>query len=1097
MKISVFLSFLVLNTLAFSQDIQIQWGLQTRGTAGGMYTIVNDNFIDSQGNSYVVGRLVGTVDFDPSAANLILNSYSTGQGFFGKYDSNGNLVWMKLIGVGSTSGIKIRLDANNNIFILGEFNGSVDFDPSPLISGQTSLGGSDVFLSKYTNSGDYVWHKSFGGTVTDYAKGLELDASGNLLLLGEYSGTVDFDPSVATQSLTSVGYTDVFFLKLNSSGDLIWVKSIGGSDLDYGNDLKISSLGEVFVTGSFKGDFDADPSMGVFSFADSDYENAFMAKFDSNGSFGWAINISGDGYVNSGGLLTFDGQGNVVLCGKFSGIADFDPSVAINNLTSNGPNDAFIAKYSNSGNLVNSYALSGYSSENIRKIIYSDNEYYLFGDFHGDVDFDLNAGTNIITGSQDLFMAKYSNTMDLIWVQPILNYGNEFLVSANINTSTDELLLTGVFYGSGVGTSIDMDPTDGVFNMSAGGGNSRELFIVKYKECNVPPPTGNSTQYFCDFFGYLQDFDVVGTNIKWYDSPTNGNEVPFDYFVINGDVYYASQTVDGCVSEDRLEITFLNNDPIITGSVQNVSCNGYNNGEVNVNVSSPSGNPTYTYEWSPSGASTSNVQNLTPGNHLVTVTTNTGCSQTESFTVTEPSVIQADMNANPSFCSTICTGSLYCAPYGGTSSYTYQWNIPGGNQTSPYLDNMCPGIYEVLITDMNGCTATILGTVPPNVSEINSDLFLTNIAAVDQSSVSPSFSTYYNYSLPASITPHPSNPRNFVDPGKRARFKIESKNLKTNGQSVVSGICKVRSNNPYVTITDSSSALNNIGWGDSAWSADEFEINISPNTPPGTNLYIDFIIQENGTQYATTCIPIPITPLVYSPTTSVTIDDDNNPDSQGNDNNICEPGETIEFYPWLDNISTLNAEYVRGRFENLENHTFINIWNGVPGVGTTVYDATWWNYSFAQPQTINTSDVNTTPEYDFVFDYGNNTTVSDFNLYMVMAGGFNLFNSNALSLVQWSLPYTFNSTIAASVIDVKTDNDRLLVYPNPSTGIVYLQTMKQNENSTLKIFNTQGQLVFESSTFESYIDLSRQPKGIYTIQLKSKDIIYTEKVILN
>jgi len=364
---------------------------------------------------------------------------------------------------------------------------------------------------------------------------------------------------------------------------------------------------------------------------------------------------------------------------------------------------------------------------------------------------------------------------------------------------------------------------------------------------------------------------------------------------------------------------------------------------------------------------------------------------------------------------------------------------------------------------------------------------------VDQINVSPSFSAYYTYNLPATINPHSSNPRNFVDPGKKARFKVECTNEKFNGQSIVSGICKVRSNNPYITITDSSSALNNIGWNDKAWSADEFEINIDPNTPPGTNAYIDFIVQESGQEYSTTCIAIPITPLVYSPTTPFTVDDDSNPDSQGNDNDICEANEIIEFYPWLDNISTLDAEFVRGRLENLDNHSYINIWNGVPGINTTVYDAGWWNYSFAQPQTITSNSFNTTPEYDFVFNYNNTSIVNDFKLYMVMAGGFKLFSGTALSLVQWTLPFTFAGSGSTSIGNEMENADGLSIYPNPSNGNVHF-SIDHGQVQHIKIYNQIGVLVYQSETQE--LDLTGYAKGVYLIQVKTEGEIINKRVVI-
>ena len=407
------------------------------------------------------------------------------------------------------------------------------------------------------------------------------------------------------------------------------------------------------------------------------------------------------------------------------------------------------------------------------------------------------------------------------------------------------------------------------------------------------------------------------------------------------------------------------------------------------------------------------------------------------------------------------------------------------NQITKTATNLFSAKYGVVVTDAKGCTLS-KDVVLPSTSNFNSQVYLTNIAAVDQVSVSSAFTSYYTYNLPAKITPNPTNLRNFVDPGKKARFKVECTNKKTNGQSIVSGICEVRSNCPYITITDNSSALNNIGWNNKAWSADEFEIDIKPDTPPGTIAYIDFIVKESGVEYATTCIPLPITPLNYSPTTEFTIDDDSNPDSKGNNNDMCEPNEIIEFYPWLDNVSTLNAEYVRGRFENLDNLSYINIWNNKAGVNTTVFDTTWWNFSFGQPTVINSNSINTTPEYDFVFNYNNANKVNNFKLYMVMAGGFKLFPGNALSLVQWTLPYTFNNGTLSS--NDFLQDDSLMIYPNPTTNFVTVKVNSLLVGSRYTITDLLGKIVMSGKIAKesSSINMEQFSSGLYLFKIGGK-----------
>ncbi len=457
----------------------------------------------------------------------------------------------------------------------------------------------------------------------------------------------------------------------------------------------------------------------------------------------------------------------------------------------------------------------------------------------------------------------------------------------------------------------------------------------------------------------------------------------------------------------------------------NASCNKSKDGSASLVIIC--GKPPYSYIWNTTPVkTTSSINGLSPGFYSVKVTDASNSSKTVFFEIENGPPLEIEMTTTPNTqCSGKFNGTAKVNVLAGTPPYTYLWDSFANNQTTQTAILLSHGFYQVKITDANGCTSN--DSIPRVAGvdltpQTNPNVYLTNLAAIDQLKLSPAFASFYSYNLPTNINANPSNPRNFVDPGKKARFKVECTNQKANGQSIVSGICKVRSNSPYIKITDSSSALNNIGWSNKAWSADEFEIDIDTAIPPGNSVFIDFIVQENGQDFATTCISIPISPLVYSPTNAATIDDDNNPDSKGNNNDTCELNEIIEFYPLLDNNTALNAEYVRGQFENLDNHSFIKIWNDTQGVNTRVFDATWWNYSFAKPQTINFMSTNTAPEYDFVFDYKNNTTASDFKLYMVMAGGFKLFNGDALSLVQWSLPYSFSGIVVKDSITINPQN---------------------------------------------------------------------------
>jgi hypothetical protein len=526
------------------------------------------------------------------------------------------------------------------------------------------------------------------------------------------------------------------------------------------------------------------------------------------------------------------------------------------------------------------------------------------------------------------------------------------------------------------------------------------------------------------------------------------------------------------------------------------ACNGNSAGTANATVTG--GTTPYSYSWSTTPVqTTANATGLPIGTYTVTVTDSKGCTATQTATVTQLSSIPTSTPITS--CSGPCTATASANATGGKTPYTYLWDSGTGNQTTATATALCAGSYSVTITDAGSCSITKTVDMIP-VSQFNSQVYLSNIAAIDQLSVNPMFAAYYTFDLPSTtITPNPSNPRNFVDPGKYVRFKLQATNNKTDGTSIVSGACNVKTNSPYLMLTDSLSGLNNIGWGSSAWSTDEFEVLIDPTTPAGATAYVDFFVTENLNTYSTTCIAIPVSPMVYAPATALTIDDDNNPDSQGNNDNVCDPGETIEYYPLMNNVSKYDAEYVLGTLENLDYHPFINIWDGVAGSSSTVYSDSWWNYSFGAPQTINAGQTNMAPEFDFVFDYSGIAAPSTFNLYMVMAGGFKIFNGTALSLIQWSTPYLFDGSLLATGITESIGTSVFSVYPNPNNGKFIIENRDLlTEPIQIKIKNALGKIVYisELKDQKSEIDLKNCAKGIYFIEITKGLKNYRGKIVV-
>jgi hypothetical protein len=139
--------------------------------------------------------------------------------------------WAKRMG-GSDSdqGNAIATDANGNVYVTGDFEGTADFDPSAGTANLTSTGTLDIFLAKYDASGNLLWANRMGGQLTDRGNSLAVDGSGNVVVTGGFRGIVDFDPSVGTANLTSVGNQDIFVAKYDASGNYLWANGMGGAD---------------------------------------------------------------------------------------------------------------------------------------------------------------------------------------------------------------------------------------------------------------------------------------------------------------------------------------------------------------------------------------------------------------------------------------------------------------------------------------------------------------------------------------------------------------------------------------------------------------------------------------------------------------------------------------------------------------------------------------------------------------------------------------------------------------------------------------------------------------------------------------------------
>ncbi len=160
----------------------------------------------------------------------------------------------------------------------------------------------------------------------------------------------------------------------------------------------------------------------------------------------------------------------------------------------------------------------------------------------------------------------------------------------------------------------------------------------------------------------------------------------------------------GCTTSKPATITQPLPLVIVTNSVSNVACYGYQNGQIN--TSPTGGTPPYTFSWSPNAGTGPVVTNLYPQLYNLLVTDNNGCVAASAYNIQQPDSMKVTPNTTPSTCSN-ANGSITLAVTGGTPSYTYHWNDPNA-QTAPIASNLsAPAPYSCVITDAHGCSKSV------------------------------------------------------------------------------------------------------------------------------------------------------------------------------------------------------------------------------------------------------------------------------------------------------------------------------------------------------------------------------------------------------
>lgn len=363
----------------------------------------------------------------------------------------------------------VAVNDAGDVYSTGLYQGTSDFNPGA--GTNTLIGtGHDIFISKLDISGNYVWAKKIGGADQEYSTDIELDILGNVYITGYFKGTVDFDPSSSTNNLTSSGYIDVFILKLDSDGNFVWAKTMGGaSSDDISRSITIDNSSNVIITGEFSSTADFDPSIGTANLTSiGGSVDIFVCKLNVLGNFVWVKQIAGSHSNEIGAAIDVDATDNVYVAGRFTGTVDFDPGTTVSNLTHVSGANFFVLKLNSLGNFqwVRAFGIDQTIGE-IELAVSPSGNAYTTGAFFHTFDYDPSSAVFNLThtgaagGDANQFIHKLDANGNFAWAK---SFTGAMCIGRGISLDPSENVYTSGIFFSYSTSGIDFNPNAGVNN---------------------------------------------------------------------------------------------------------------------------------------------------------------------------------------------------------------------------------------------------------------------------------------------------------------------------------------------------------------------------------------------------------------------------------------------------------------------------------------------------------------------------------------------------------------------------------------------------------------------------------------------------------
>lgn len=386
----------------------------------------------------------------------------------------------------------VAIDDAGNVYVVGAFERTVDFDPSdPQDEDDTFTAAQantpDAFVASYAADGAFRWAFPVGGTSTDNLQAVATDGE-RVYVAGLFqSASLDADPGPGTALITNTGSgADALVAAYTTDGAFVWASPLGGEENEGALALAVGG-DRVYAGGFYEAAIDLDPGPGeVIASGTDNLNHVFLAAYGvADGAYEWGFGLPGAVNAFLRGL-TADAD-RVYATGQFNGTVDFDPGsgeavlVSVPSAPATAPDDAFIAAYgASTGDYVWVGALAGSNGETGSALATDGERLYVGGRFAGDIDLDPGSGEVTRTVAQgdvfDPFVAAYGASdgaylWDAVLASVEPGSGSEDV--KDVALGGDRIYAVGWFNGS-----VDFDPGAGVETEMAVAFN--DAFMVAY-----------------------------------------------------------------------------------------------------------------------------------------------------------------------------------------------------------------------------------------------------------------------------------------------------------------------------------------------------------------------------------------------------------------------------------------------------------------------------------------------------------------------------------------------------------------------------------------------------------------------------------------